>query len=268
MALQAMHPSNSIVCSPLRQSVMNVEDEPKTFKPQDEGVEFKPQAADDVTIYKKLAAHQTTEMKWELSAFFLWIQNWIPIFDQAFNLRISALALSVDWLRGNRLGQFRRGFNGLGLEAEVTIDRRVVEQGNQEEILAILLHELLHVWQAQHGSPSQGCNNHHNAEFRRRAAECGLLVDEQGHTWIPANSAFLQVVRANQDLPATPEMPKVPVTPPKKKAETKLKKWSCQCRPPVNVRVAVAHFSAKCLSCGSVFELQEPPTVEQSRSSE
>lgn len=38
---------------------------------------------------------------------------------------------------------------------------------------------------------------------------------------------------------------------------SKLKKWSCQCSPPINVRVAVAHFHARCLWCRELFRTTE-----------
>jgi len=75
-------------------------------------------------------------------------------------------------------------------------------------------------------------------------------------------SPFFDLLKS-QGLNSSPlQMPVVPKTP-RKKAATKLKKWSCKCEPKINVRVAVPHFSAKCLHCGCVFELQDTPSNEE-----
>jgi len=127
---------------------------------------IKPQPSE--SVYEVLINYQTTQDKWELCPTFKWLQKWSEIFNKRFNLGLTNFTLAVDWLRGKRSGQFRRGFNGLGLAAEVTINRTEIERGNQQVILGILLHELLHGWQEQYGTPSAGNNNHHNTEFRRR----------------------------------------------------------------------------------------------------
>ena len=50
-----------------------------------------------------------------------------------------------------------------------------------------------------------------------------------------------------------PEIPKIDLRDP----DTKQKKWSCRCVPPINARVAVENFRARCLNCGHLFEKQE-----------
>ena len=54
-------------------------------------------------------------------------------------------------------------------------------------------------------------------------------------------------------LVAGAKFPDVPVPVVKARGTSKLKKWTCSCLRPVNVRVAVDDFHAKCLRCGGLF---------------
>lgn len=47
------------------------------------------------------------------------------------------------------------------------------------EVLATLLHEMVHLWQAHFGRPGRG--RYHNAEFARKMIEVGLMPSSTGH---------------------------------------------------------------------------------------
>jgi hypothetical protein len=82
------------------------------------------------------------------------------------------------------------------------------------------------------------------------ALQFGLVIDERGVTSYLSESRFKDLLaRHGVHLPVQP-MPAQRIL-----GSSKLKKWSCRC--PVNVRVAVADFEARCLRCGSLFVRRE-----------
>ena len=54
---------------------------------------------------------------------------------------------------------------------EITMNRRHVERHGWEEAAHTLLHEMVHLWQHQHGHPVD-----HGAQFRRKAREVGVTA--------------------------------------------------------------------------------------------
>ncbi len=197
-------------------------------------------------IYSALSLHQQTDDTWELRELLSWLQLWTERFICEFKLEIAEVSLCVDWLHWRRYGHFHQGHNGFGLVGEVALNRRHLPDRQPWQILGVLLHELLHAWQSVHGHPSG--NNYHNMEFRHKARSLGLVVDHVGHTQYEPDSPFFDILRKyNIDFPEIPSLRHVP------SSSTKLKKWSCCCVPPVNVRVAVRDFQAICLRCGQIF---------------
>ncbi len=208
-------------------------------------VEFKPHSSKP--IYSVLAEHQRTEQEWELRELLTWLQTWAERFNSAFTLEVPEVSLCVDWLPRRRLGHFRHGHNGFGLQAEITLNRRHLDRREPWELLGTLLHELLHAWQERHGRP--GKNNYHNKQFREQARTLGLVIDTRGHTQYEPDSPFFKLLAEHGvETPAIPPMEYVV------RGSSKLKKWRCQCQPPINVRVAVAHFHARCLWCQQLFQ--------------
>jgi hypothetical protein len=198
------------------------------------------------SVYYSLAAHQVCE-EWDCNALVAWLQAWAERLIVEFKLQVSRFALSVDWLSRNRYGHFRRGHNGFGLQGQIAINRNYLNREGWE-ILGTLLHELLHAEQEEHGEP--GKNNYHNAAFRRRAAEFGLIIDERGFTQYAAASKFAAfLAEYGVDMPDI-ERPTV-----RMRNGSKLKLWMCPCK--VRVRVAISDFQASCLRCGGVFALSD-----------
>lgn len=201
---------------------------------------------DEGTIYQGLALHQRSEA-WFGQNLSVALQEWIVRFIAEFKLDIREVALRIDVLPCSRLGHFRVGHNGFGLKGEIALNSRYLETRPLWQILGTLLHELLHAWQHAHGNPSR--KDHHNEEFRQKAAECGLNIDRQGVTGYAADSPFKTLLREyGVAVPADEYIP----TGERLKGKSKLKKWSCGC---TNIRCAVADFRAQCLKCGNAFKV-------------
>ena len=203
-------------------------------------------SADQKTVYDILADHQQSE-DWELRDLLKELQRWAEIMNFEFKLEIPEISLRVDWLRTRVLGHFRYGHNGFGLKGEVAINRRHITEARFWDVLGTLLHELLHAWQQAHGKPGKG--NYHNKQFREKAREFGLIVDERGVTQYASESRFKELLRKYGIN--VPELPR-PVL--RQRGTSKLKLWWCGC---TKIRVAVARFRARCLLCGNEFKRVE-----------
>jgi predicted SprT family Zn-dependent metalloprotease len=208
------------------------------------------QQSEQPRIYPMLAQHQRQEA-WQGQRTIAVLQEWAERFIVEFKLDIPSVVLCIDRLAINCLGHFRMGHNGFGLRGEIAINDRYLGSREPWQMLGTLLHELLHAWQQEHGTPS--ARNHHNREFRDKALELGLVIDARGVTGYAADSSFKDLLRQ-----AGVHVPPDEIKPSTRdgKGSSKLVKWSCQCTPPVNVRVAVADFKAMCLKCGAKFVKQ------------
>lgn len=196
-------------------------------------------------IYPTLATHQRNE-EWAWKEETTFLQAWADRLEVEFKLHIPRLVLRIDRLPCNVLGHFREGHNGLGLEGEIAINAKYLPVLEAWELLGILLHEMLHAWQACNGTV--GKRSHHNRVFCDKGRELGLLVDRKGLTGYAADSPFKDLLRRFGVPVPTDEVPPLSYA---SRGDSKLKKWSCSC--PVNVRVAVPDFSAVCLKCGKEF---------------
>lgn len=196
-------------------------------------------------IYSALAKHQRDEA-WSGQELVAGLQGWAARFIVEFKLDIGDIALCIDRLPSTRYGHFREGHNGFGLKNEIAINARYLSGERQVwEVLGTLLHELLHAWQQQHGTP--GKRNHHNAEFQAKARELGLVIDRRGVTGYLASSLFKELLRKfGVSVPDVET--KAPEARPR--GDSKMKKWSCGC---TTARVAIADFRARCLKCGNEF---------------
>jgi len=196
-------------------------------------------------IYSDLAFHQQTE-SWSWRDLSAVLHAFAEHLNVEFKLDIPEISLCLDRLDCHRYGHFRFGHNGFGLKGEIALNSRFLI-GNRPfwKVLGTLLHEMLHAWQQAHGTPAKG--NHHNAEFRAKARELGLVVDENGVTEYAVQSPFKDVLTtlgidmSDEDSPASAS----PL-----RGKSKLKKWTCGC---TIVRVAIADFRAVCLKCEREF---------------
>jgi hypothetical protein len=194
-------------------------------------------------IYEILAEYQATG-DWRHKELAAELLRWAQIFNAEFALAVSEIALCVDSLSSDRFGHFRSGHNGFGLKGEIALNERYLQIREPWQILGTLLHELIHAWQYEHGEP--GVPPYHNKQFRNKAREYGLVISEYGVTEYEMESRFKELLKKHGI-----RMPDQPRVAPRLPGKSKLKKWSCLC--PINIRVAVADFEARCMKCGHLF---------------
>jgi len=208
-------------------------------------------------IYQDLAHHQRNE-DWRGRALLAEFQLWTGRFNVHFKLDVAELALCVDTLPVTCFGHFRVGHNGFGLKGEIAINELYLTTRPAWQVLGTLMHECLHAWQHVHGKPSP--HDHHNLEFRRKAAELGLLIDRRGVTDYLLSSPFMDLLLANGvEVPMeAEESEEGPARVVRRtasqtyriKGKSSLAKWNCGC---TNVRCGRADLQAVCMKCGQPF---------------
>ena len=210
------------------------------------------------SIYENLAEHQRNE-NWRKRELVVVFQTWAGHFDVHFNLDVPEIALCVDVLPVSCFGHFRHGHNGFGLKGEIAINERYLTSRPSWQVLGTLLHECLHAWQHAHGKPS--AHDHHNLEFRRKAAGVGLLIDRRGVTDYLLQSPFMDLLQEHGiEVPTEAEDESDPgpdrlvrrllgrTT--RMKGKSTLIKWTCGCQ---SVRCGRADFQARCTICDNQF---------------
>ena len=213
-----------------------------------------------VPIYQLLAIHQRFE-RWELRDTLTFFQAWTIRFNDDFKLGLEDLALRVDKLPKRVLGTHRRGHNGFGLLNEVTLSIEHVHRDELWDVLGSLLHELLHVWQSENGTPGRR-KNEHNAEFRNKARECGLIVNEKGQQTYSAHSPFMAILKAFKVT--VPDFTGESIKPNRaeRDGKSKLALWVCSCNPPQKVRVGRKELFARCTVCKELFHIDSQAEVK------
>jgi hypothetical protein len=155
--------------------------------------------------------------------------------------------------RVTNLGHYMVGSNAFGIKDNINLNRSHLSRPLWE-ILATLLHEMSHSWQAMYGKPSSSW--FHNKEFKLKMMEFGIICNAKGYH-IGVEDPFVLFLKKhgiffNGEMKSESDnILEIPARA-KPKGQSKLKKWSCGC---TNIRVAVKEFEAKCLKCGREFEL-------------
>ena len=217
---------------------------------------------DPVEIYVALADHQKSA-DWiharEAATFLTWSKR----MNLEFKLQVTELALKIGDLPVRTVSHFRGGHNEFGLRGEICLNARHFGKQPLAVLLFHLAHELIHAWQHQHGRPSLK-DGWHNREFRQKAAELGLQVAENGATACVEGPLSDLITSCGIALPAVKQttVGNTSWAATSLKGDSKLKKWVCECEPPVNVRVAIADFRAVCLDCKSRFRRADAPNAK------
>lgn len=211
-------------------------------------------------IYDDLARHQRSE-NWRGRELLARFQFWAERFNVHFKLDIPEIALCLDRLPVSVFGHFRVGHNGFGLKGEIAINDLYLNSRPAWQILGTICHECLHAWQHAHGHPSP--HDHHNLEFRRKAAGFGLLIDRRGVTDYLLDSPFMTLLAEHGvEVPNDAEaqesshlaqgrvVPRMASNNTRIQGKSTLIKWSCGCQ---NVRCGRAEFHALCMKCGNQF---------------
>jgi len=199
--------------------------------------------------------NETIVTDWPLNKLAKDLYLWTDIFNSAFfkDNPVPVPAISFEKSKVSTLGHYVIGRNGFGVRENININR--VHLGRPMwDILATLLHEMVHSWQDRYGNPSKSW--FHNREFRLKMAEIGILVNEKG-CHVAVGDPFVAVLKEHGVTVSGEQNPDGMIKFPPKvkpKGKSKLKKWTCGCQ---NARVGKAMFEATCDICGSKFELAE-----------
>jgi len=210
------------------------------------------------SVHQAIANHQLTEIDWRWNPAIREFHRWKGIFTQELPLPVPEVAFCIGYTRLRCYGYFRPGPNWFGFPREILLRESFVVECLQKRIfwrvLGTQLHELVHAWRSKYGQPGKG--NYHNAEFREKAREFGLIVDARGCTDFDPSGPFHQLIAKHgvADL-------KVPDGLWLQPAGSKLHKWVCGCQPQYGVRVAIEHFDASCNRCGERFIRESCKTV-------
>jgi hypothetical protein len=202
-------------------------------------------------INDKLKRHAVALQDWHFADNVVVLHEWAVRFNKEFRLDLRTPAIGVERLRVELVGTYRPGRNGLGLRHEIVLNSLYLGRPLCQQ-LATLLHEVLHEWQALYGKRGRG--NYHNRQFRIKARQFGLIVDQYGHNQRVEPGRFTQLLMAHgvdiEGLPTVGEADEAPVFRARPRGTSKLKKWSCAC---TNAWVAT-ELHARCTYCGVEFE--------------
>lgn len=176
---------------------------------------------------------------------------WTEIFKTAFFKDQLVPPPTIFYQKINTIiiGHIGIGSNGFG---ELEFFKKVYLNRPLWDILAILLHEMTHSWQALYAKPSNSW--YHNKEFRDKMLEFGIVCNKSGCHY-GVSDPFVSLLEKHRIVFNHIKDPDGFISIPpvlKPKGSSKLKKWSCGC---TNIRVAVKGFQAKCLRCGNEFDL-------------
>lgn len=208
-------------------------------------------------INLSLREHQLELSDWLLHGMIKALHEWTERFILEFKLQTPIPAIGIDHLQKNTYGHFRLGRNGFGLQQEIIINIRYLDNRPFWETLGTMLHELIHSEQFCQRTDGKKC--YHNNAFIRRAAEFGLIVNRKGnHTYKPPPNPFFDLLaKYDINVEFTPQKEEIPPMLESEGPETKLKLWICSCKPqPFRVRVARENFKARCLICNEMFRKQ------------
>jgi hypothetical protein len=212
----------------------------------------------DEDTNKAIRKIETNTKEWKFSNLSEQLYIWFDRFNERFFQNVlKPPVISFEKTSSRTLGHYVLGRNAFGLKWNININRQY--SGSQlVNILAILLHEAIHLWQEEFGKKKgkRNYNNYHNIEFRTKAKLIGIPCSNYGATLCLQDPfvSFLREHGISVDCNAVSNGESGrklfdPIL-----GNSKLKKWSCGC---TNVRVAIADFRAKCLKCNNEFQLAE-----------
>lgn len=128
------------------------------------------------------------------------------------------------------------------------------------EILETVAHESIHYVNTNMGITDTSTNGQHKKEFKERAELAGLQVAPRdpkvGYGVTDFTREMQELIESdfgiNYDLFQLFRL----IPEPKPKAP-KQRKWSCECEPPINLRVGKKEIDVSCNVCGSDFTPEE-----------
>lgn len=222
-------------------------------------------ASPEKAVNEAIKENELTADDWALREFAEKLYHWVDLFNNDFfkDQPADLPVLTFERARVNNLGSYRIGRNDWGVKEQININQVYIERPLWD-VLATLIHEMLHSWEYKYLPEEQRTKNwYHQKTFRLKLAEFGILCNEKGcHEGLIAEGKFMIYLKSHgvsfDDLPDYQKYEEgskliFPIAPKKKaKGRSKLKKWSCGC---TNIRAAV-QVNATCNECDNKFELQ------------
>lgn len=212
----------------------------------------------------EIRQNQLKAYDWKLHELIAELDWWCDFFNIAFFKEepVPVPVLTFENARVNTLGHYRIGRNDWGVREQINLNRKHLHRPLWD-ILATLLHEMVHSWEYTWlAEQERTCNWYHKLAFRQKLASFGIETNEKGqHIHIGGDFVYL-LSRHGVSFSSAAAIGGdfkdggIQIDPgkAKKKGRSKLKKWSCGC---TNVRVAIQDFEAKCLKCGNQFTLED-----------
>jgi len=189
---------------------------------------------------------------WELQDLATELYWWVDFFNMVFlkDTPVPVPAISFERTKITSLGYYVKGRNAFGVRENINLNRAHLDRPFWT-ILATLLHEMTHSWQALYGKPSSSW--FHNKEFRLKLEGFGIVCNEKG-CHIRVGHPFIFHLQQHGIVfnhpPHTDGMIKA-LSGHRLPGKSKLKKWTCGC---TNIWVAVRDLKAECLKCRNRFE--------------
>jgi len=205
-------------------------------------------------INKAIREHEEVVSEWTHSKLAKELYVWFDRFNtEFFNGKLDQCVISFEKTRINNLGHYVTEFNSLGLQDNINLNETHARQQPLSETLSTLLHEMCHQYQRRLGSFSiaekrKPNANYHNKEFLEMTESFGLKHNKKGQQIEPPKGRFVSFL-AKYDVKIEE---KVFIA--TRGMGSKLIKYSCECVPAINIRVAVSNFSATCNSCKKDFK--------------
>jgi hypothetical protein len=190
---------------------------------------------------------------WSLSALAGELYWWVDFFNRVFfkDQPVPVPAISFQKTKITTLGHYVIGRNAFGVKENINLNRAHLDRPLWD-LLATLVHEMVHSWQAMYGKPSNSW--FHNKEFQLKMLEIGIITNNEGfHLGLGDPFVFMlkkHSVTFNQLADYDGKL-KIPPKP-KPKGTSKLKKWKCSCGQ--IARVGKKQFFATCDLCNQKFE--------------
>ena len=212
------------------------------------------------SINCKIREHETKEKDWRLHETAEEFYRWFDLFNERFfEFKLETAVISFESTRRDVMGHYVIERNAIGVKDNININSKYID-GKKWENLDTLLHEMTHQFQRRLGKKkdrAQRKGNYHDKEFKQMMASFGLICDSRGCHIEPPKDPFVSFLREH-GVEVDIENGTKTVLESKNSEQwpdtTKLKKFSCECDPVINVRVADKRFSGKCNHCGKDFK--------------
>ena len=114
------------------------------------------------------------------------------LFNIEFHFGATEVVVALDWRGDWRFGRFRTTGNDAGWTAEVVLNRRCLCLC-PHDVLMELLRGLLLAWNSRQ-SPSGG-EMSRSTGLLKKAAECGLTIDDHGRMTVEPGAPFEELLR-------------------------------------------------------------------------